>query len=416
MHPQLRDEENLVIENAIRLAIDSIINVLYSVNATRGREYERMLGDRDKEIKRLCGREKDFERELRLLRRQGCACRLYDANDDEHCPGFADPLLQGHPECGDPGPGTGTGTGNGTCDDDDDDDVGDEMAAAAATAAAAAAAHGQLGLFDTSPSQVSTQSQDLVAPPPVIRAAFQQTSNTQEAIESLEGGQMLSNSPVIKKEPDLDAICESSDLHITTGMLGNEMLGEFRGNFYTGPDRLGPHEAEQHMRCPCLAKRKPLAVGSMLILTLQQERSTLLGEEKAGSDWSRRGAAAEAGGVARGLQALLRPQDGPPASPQTLPGQLLPLGATTSPCFLPASMTNNNINNINHLNNNSNRKRRKRILDLPEETQLSQREAWRAASKRYYARGRAGPHPDNVDLAHFLQSPQPSSGMNASQS
>lgn len=74
-----------------------------------------------------------------------------------------------------------------------------------------------VGLFDTSPSQVSTQSQDLVGPPPAIRAAFQQTSNTQVAIESLEGAQTLSNSPVIKKEPDLDAICESSDLHITTG-------------------------------------------------------------------------------------------------------------------------------------------------------------------------------------------------------
>lgn len=39
---------------------------------------------------------------------------------------------------------------------------------------------------------------------------------------------------------------------------------------------------------------------------------------------ARRGATAEAGGVARSLQALLRPQDGPPASPQTPAGAAPP--------------------------------------------------------------------------------------------
>ena len=135
MHPQLRDEEALVIENAIRLAIDSIINVLYSVNGARTREYERMLGVRDKEIRRLSGREKDFERELQLLRRQGCSCGLYDATDDHCGSGFPDPLLQ-NPDCGDPSgdprpgcgdlhdPRPGFGDPRPGCDD-----AGDEMAA-----------------------------------------------------------------------------------------------------------------------------------------------------------------------------------------------------------------------------------------------------------------------------------------------
>ncbi|KAJ3598552.1 hypothetical protein NHX12_002061 [Muraenolepis orangiensis] len=96
------------------------------------------------------------------------------------------------------------------------------------------------------------------------------------------------------------------------------------------------------------------------------------------------------------------------------------------PASCPAANPNNNNNNnnssisiINHHHNfninNNNRKRRKRILELPEDTQSSQREAWRVASKRYYARRSTGLPPDHLDLAHFLQNTQPS-GMNAPQS
>lgn len=74
LHPHLRDEEALVVENAIRLAIDSIINVLYGVNSARTREYQRMVGDRDKEIQRLECRLREIEHELQVLRRQGCTC------------------------------------------------------------------------------------------------------------------------------------------------------------------------------------------------------------------------------------------------------------------------------------------------------------------------------------------------------
>ncbi|KAK0131264.1 hypothetical protein N1851_034021 [Merluccius polli] len=228
MHPQLRDEETLVIENAIRLAIDSIINVLYSVNGARSREYERVLADRDREIRRLSVREKDFERELRLVRRQGCSCRLYggggdDDDDQQHCSAFPGQDLQ-DPDCGEPRPGCGGGGGDGDEEDDDGGaDAADEMAAAAA------AAHGQceisfsLGLFDASPSQVSIQSQDLAAPLPAIRPAFQPTpvSHTPESVDPLEGKQTLSSSLVIKEEPsDMDAICESSDGHSRTGNAG----------------------------------------------------------------------------------------------------------------------------------------------------------------------------------------------------
>ncbi|CAL8248884.1 unnamed protein product [Lota lota] len=374
MHPQLRDEESLVVENAIRLAIDSIINVLYSVNGTRTREYERMLGDRDKEIRRLSSREKDFERELQLLRRRGCSCGLYDAND-EHCSGFPDRLQT--PECSDPRPGC--------------EDAGDEMAAAA---------HGQcemsfsLGLFDTSPSQASAQSQDLAAPPPAIRPAFQ---HTPEAIEALGGRQTLSSGPVIKEEPsDMDAICESSDLRGRTG----------KAQFPPGGPcpSCHPPVVLQEARAPRSHPRSPPGGSCPSVTPPRQQLEPDEAQRLKREAWRAASRRYYARKMAR-LRAHRPPQ-----------GQLHPLGATASPCFLPASMTTNNNNNshssINN-NNNNNRKRRKRILDLPEETQSSQREAWRAASKRYYARRSTGLHPDPLDLAHFLQDTQ---GMSAPQS
>lgn len=76
LHPHLRDEEALVVENAVRLAIDSVMNVLYGVNSAKTYEYERMVADRDKEIQRLECRLTEMERELQVLRRQGCTCGL----------------------------------------------------------------------------------------------------------------------------------------------------------------------------------------------------------------------------------------------------------------------------------------------------------------------------------------------------
>lgn len=76
LHPHLREDELLVVENAIRLAIDSIVNVLFGVNSARNIEYQRMVGDRDKEIQRLEHRLKELEQELMVPRQRGCSCGM----------------------------------------------------------------------------------------------------------------------------------------------------------------------------------------------------------------------------------------------------------------------------------------------------------------------------------------------------
>lgn len=54
------------------------------------------------------------------------------------------------------------------------------------------------------------------------------------------------------------------------------------------------------------------------------------------------------------------------------------------------------------------KRRRTLISELPEESQMLQREAWRAASRRYYARKIARHRPDTTQYGHLLQRKEPS--------
>lgn len=58
-----------MVEKAVRLAIESVMNVLCAVNSARTHELQRLLADREKDIQRLEGRVRDTEAELRLLLR-----------------------------------------------------------------------------------------------------------------------------------------------------------------------------------------------------------------------------------------------------------------------------------------------------------------------------------------------------------
>lgn len=69
MPPSLHNEgEAVLIENAIRSAVNTVMNVIYSACNRRVLEYQRMVADRDKEIRRLECRLEKSESELEMLR------------------------------------------------------------------------------------------------------------------------------------------------------------------------------------------------------------------------------------------------------------------------------------------------------------------------------------------------------------
>ncbi|CAL8283704.1 unnamed protein product [Lota lota] len=194
MHPHLRDGEARVIENVIRLAIDSIITVLAGVDCARTREHERLLAERDGELKRLSSREKQLERELQVLRRQGSGNGgLLDGAHVDHCSVFSD-----QPPCtesSDPWPG---------CDEGDEARRGQREI------------RFSLGFLTTSPSQVSTPNQYLATPSPAKKSAFLQPVVPQppEVVDTVEVRPILLDIPVIKEEPpNMEAACEVTDLH-----------------------------------------------------------------------------------------------------------------------------------------------------------------------------------------------------------
>ncbi|XP_029959482.1 uncharacterized protein LOC115397360 [Salarias fasciatus] len=268
--PPLRDHEAAVLENAVRLAVDSVINVLCSVNGARSREYRRMVEDRDREIRRLEGRLTELERELRLLRRRGCSCGLLEARSSEE-PGGGDPGGSdpegGDPACGDP-----------ACGDQD-----------AAAARQDCEMRISLGLFGSPPSLVSPHSLESAAPSPPGRPVLDRSSEASGA----SGAPDACGAAVKEESCELDAVLIKWEMS-EDGAAGGRSPGSVPGG------------------------RKPLD---------SSQRTTF--REK--------------------------PRD--PGGPQTSEGD--------------------------HLRN---RKRGVPTSQLPEEAQRIKRAAWRAASRRYYAR------------------------------
>ncbi|KAJ3613584.1 hypothetical protein NHX12_019830, partial [Muraenolepis orangiensis] len=204
-YPNMRDEELRVIENTIRLAVDSIINVLASVDCARTREHERTLAEREREIRRLTDRGRRFEREVKALRKRRGG---YDTGGGhttgEHRPPPVDP------EGSDPWPGwEEEEEEDGEEEDEDEDPPGPPPPPCFPPMMSFS-----LSLLQ-SPSS-PTRNQVPAAPSPAIQPALQQTvvSHTPEAVDGLEVRQVLVDVPVIKEEPsDMDAVCESSDFH-----------------------------------------------------------------------------------------------------------------------------------------------------------------------------------------------------------
>ncbi|KAE8289182.1 hypothetical protein D5F01_LYC13062 [Larimichthys crocea] len=180
LHPHLRDEEAAVVENAIRLAIDSVINVLCGVNSAKTHEHRRMVADRDKEIQRLECRLKEIEHELQVLRRHGCTCGSQPNTCDPH---------RGEQSGYEPGGEMSAAQQQQEC----------EMSIS-------------LGLFARPPSHISSQSLESALPSSPSRMGLDQscTSHFSESSGVSETANNLSQSPsgiVVKEEPcEIDAV------------------------------------------------------------------------------------------------------------------------------------------------------------------------------------------------------------------
>ncbi|XP_029360641.1 uncharacterized protein LOC115045209 [Echeneis naucrates] len=356
LHTQLCDEETVLVENAIRLAIDSIINVLYGVNSARSREYQRMVADRDREIRRLENRLREIEHELQLLRTQGCTCGLFvpgsQASGDRQG-GFEADCVEPEVEAGQQ-----------EC----------EMSIS-------------LDLFARSPSHVSSQSHESAIPSSPSKLCLDQacTSHSSETSGGSETARNLPPSPsslVVKEEPcDIDTVLikwemseerireqqESTDSpHLDRESPGvkkkqeNRERKKFREKPQANPD--GPQiTEEEHPR----NKKKSVPMSE-----LPEEAQRL--KRAAWRAASRRYYARK----------IARQQANPSCS-----GRYPHISAAQF--SQPISFVD--------------KRRRTLISELPEESQTLQREAWRAASRRYYARKTARHQADPTQYGHLLQ-------------
>lgn len=379
LHPHLRDEEALVVENAIRLAIDSIINVLYGVNSARTHEYQRMVADRDKEIQRLEGRLTEIEHELQVLRRQGCTCGLFgkehslvgsqvsgDPQEGEQC-GFDTEMTAGQQEC--------------------------EMSIS-------------LGLFARPPSHVSCQSHESALPSSPSRMGLDQscTSHSSESSGVPETARNLPTSPsslVIKEEPcDIDTVlikwemseerfgehqessgspCQDNESPTTKKKLENREGRKCREKPHADPGGHNDPPGENQRN-----KKKGVPMSELTEEAQRLKRAA----------WRAASRRYYARKIAR--------QQANPSRSAPFSSRSVPFPSRSGP--FPHITDSRFSQPISFMD----KTRRTLISELPEESQSLQREAWRAASRRYYARKTARPQTEPTQYAHLLQNIEPS--------
>lgn len=370
LHPHLRDEEIVLVENAIRLAIDSIVNVMCGVDGARTREYQRTVAHRDKEIQRLEGRLGEIEHELQVLRRQGCTCELFG---NEHS-------LLGSQASGDRRGGEQRGFEPGCMDA--------EVTAGLQECDMSIS----LGLFARPRSHVSSRSHGSAPPSSPSRMCLDQacTPHSSEASGVSEAARNPPASPsslVVKEEPcDIDAVlikwemseerfgkhqeCTGSPCRDEEGLAvkkkqENREREGFREELQADPGRHQMTEGE-HLR----NKKKGVPMSE-----LPEEAQRL--KRAAWRAASRRYYARK----------IARQQPHPSHHPDPLPH------ISASQYSPPLSFMDQRQTLISH---------------LPEESQVLQREAWKAASRRYYARKVIRQHVDPAQYGHLLQNAEPS--------
>ncbi|XP_039972660.1 uncharacterized protein LOC120783629 isoform X2 [Xiphias gladius] len=369
LHPHLRDEETLLVENAIRLAIDSIINVLYGVSSARSHEYQRMVADRDKEIQRLECRLREIERELQVLRQQGCTCGLFG---NEHS-------LAGSQAPGDRQKRGESGFGPSCVD-------------AEITAGQQECEMSISCLFARPPSHVSSQSHESAPPLSPSRMYLDQTctSHSSETSGVSEAARNLPASPsslVVKEEPcDIDTV-------LIKWEMSEERFGEHRES--TGSpcrDKERPSvKRKQENRERKKFREKPQADPGGNQITegehLRNKKKNVPMSELPEEAQRLKRAAWRAASRRYYARKIARQQANPSRS-----GPFPHISA--SQYSQPISFAD--------------KRKRTLISELPEESQTLQREAWRAASRRYYARKIARHQTDPTQYGRLLQDIEPS--------
>ncbi|KAM6994561.1 uncharacterized protein LKV04_006924 [Tautogolabrus adspersus] len=367
LHPHLRDDEALVVENAIRLAIDSIINVLYGVNSARTHEHQRMVADRDKEIQRLERKVREAEHELKVLRRQGCSSSMLF--EDEHS------LVTGSQSSSDPREREQSGF-EPSCMDPEMTAVQQECEMSIS-----------LGLFARPASHVSSQSHESTLLSSHSGTVLDQTctSHSSESSGVSDAARNLptppSSSVVIKEEP-----CDIDTVLIKWEMNEERIV-----------------DAGETTSSPCQEKESPS-------VTNQPENREL--REKAHTDSG--GHSITKGEHLRNKKKSV-PMSELPEEVQKLKRaawraasrryyarkvarqQANPLRSASFPHIMDSHYSQP----ISFVG-----KRRKTLIsELPGDTQTQQREAWRAASRRYYARKMTLPQTDPSQF--LLQNMEP---------
>ncbi|XP_069031477.1 uncharacterized protein [Embiotoca jacksoni] len=344
----LRDEEVHVVENSIRLAIDSIVNVLYGVNSSRTRECQRMVADRDREIRRLEGRLTDIERELLALRRHGCTCGRFGT---EHGPG----------RCRSSGEQSGM-----------EGRIDPEMSAGTP----------DLGLFAGSPSH----SFESALPSSPSRMGLDQTctSGSSEGSGVTATPGYAPTSPgglAIKEEP-----CDMDDVFIKWEMTeesspcrGGESLEKLENRegrkFREKPQaELGGYGISEGDH---LMHKKPGVAMSAMSEEAQRVKR----------------AAWRAASRRYYARKIARQQANPSSRSASFPH------VSNSP--------------YSQLSSFMDKRRRPLISELPADSQTVQREAWRAASRRYYARKVARHQPETMAYGLLLDGVEPSGDPNS---
>lgn len=376
LHAHLRDEEALVVENAIRLAIDSIINVLYGVNSARTHEYQRLVADRDKEIQRLEGRLTEIEHELQVLRRQGCTCGLFGK---EHS-------LVGSQTSGDPQTGEQSGF-EPSC-------IDTEMTAGQQECEMSIS----LGLFARPSSHVSSQSHEsaLLSSPSRMGLDQSCTSHSSESSGVSEAVRNLPTSPsslVIKEEP-----CDIDTVLIKWEMSADRFREDQESTDSPRQDKESPSVKKKWENTERPFREKPHADPGGHCTPHEEH----LKNKKKGVPMSELTEEAQKLKRAAWRAASRRYYARKVARQQANPSRSGPFPSRPGPfTHITDSRYSQPISFVD-------KRRRTLISELSEESQTLQREAWRAASRRYYARKNARHETEPTQYAHLLQNIVPS--------